>query len=62
MSEATTIQIHKDTRDELRSIGRKGETYDELIHRLVEVARRVKFFEEIDHIIETEEFVSIDEI
>ena len=62
MSEATTIQIHKDTRDELRSLGRKGETYDELLQRLMETARRVAFFEDIDRILETEEFVPIDEV
>ena len=62
MSEATTIQISKETRDELRELGKKGETYDKVIRKLVEVAKRVDFFEEIDRILETEEFVPLDEV
>ena len=40
----------------------KGETYDEVIHKLMEIAKRVEFFEDIDRILETEEFVPLDEI
>jgi len=61
-SEATTIQICKETRDELREFGKKGETYDQVIHKLMKVAKKVAFFEEIDRILETEEFVPLDEI
>ena len=62
MSTLTTIQIQKDTREELREFGKKGETYEEVIKRLMEIAKRVEFFEDIDRILETEEFVSLDEI
>ena len=62
MAEATTIQISKGTREELRGFGKKGETYDQLIHRLMEAARKVAFFEDIERILETEEFVPLDEI
>jgi len=31
----TTIQVSIETRDELMSLGRKGETYDEIIKRLI---------------------------
>ena len=62
MTAATTIQIKKETREELRQFGKKGETYDQLIHRLMEIAKRVEFFEDIDRILETEEFVPLDEI
>ena len=62
MSAATTIQINKKTREELRQFGKKGETYDQLIHRLMEIAKRVEFFRDIDRILETEEFVPLDEI
>jgi predicted CopG family antitoxin len=61
-SSVTTIQITKDTREQLKELGRKGETYDQLINRLVKLAKRTEFFDEIDRIIETEEFVSIDEL
>jgi len=62
LSTLTTIQIQKETREELREFGKKGETYEEVIKKLMEIAKRVEFFEDIDHILETEEFVSLDEI
>lgn len=36
----TTIQINKATRDELKKHGIKGETYDEIIRRLLELANK----------------------
>ena len=62
MTEVTTIQVSKETREELRELGKKGETYDQLINRLIETARKVAFFKEIDYILENEEFVPLDEI
>ena len=62
MSMVTTIQINRETREELRDLGRKGETYDQLIHRLIDLAGRVEFFEDIDKILESEEFVPLEEI
>ena len=32
----TTIRIESETRDRLRDLGRKGETYNEIIKRLIE--------------------------
>lgn len=37
----TTIQISKETREMLKSLGKKGETYDDIIRRLIELAKRV---------------------
>lgn len=37
MGEITTIPLTKATRDRLRSLGKKGETYDELLNRLMQV-------------------------
>jgi len=34
--EVTTIQVKKETREELKAIGGKGETYDEIIQRLLQ--------------------------
>ena len=34
----TTIQIEKETRDKIKSFGAKGETYNEIINRLYDVA------------------------
>jgi len=36
----TTIQIGKDTREELKKLGMKGETYDEIIKKLIEHAKK----------------------
>ena len=62
LSTLTTIQIQKETREELREFGKKGETYEQVIKKLMEIAKRVEFFEDIDRILKNEEFVSLDEI
>ena len=61
-SDLTTIQVSKATRDLLRQLGRKGETYDQVLNRLIETARRAAFFQDIDRILETEEFVPLDQV
>jgi hypothetical protein len=58
----TTIQLSKITRDQLRQLGSKGETYDQVLQRLIEMARKTAFFKDIDRIIETEEFVPLEEV
>jgi predicted CopG family antitoxin len=62
MAEVTTIQITKETREELQKFGRKGETYNQVIHKLMEIARMTAFYNDIDRILETEEFVSLDKL
>ena len=62
MMALTTIHIRKDTRDEFKKIGRKGQTYDELITKLLRVAKKDMFFNELDKIADSEEFVSLDGI
>lgn len=61
-NDMTTIQISKVTREELRQLGFKGETYDELLVRLIEMARMSAFFQDVDRILETEEFVPLEEV
>lgn len=56
MSETTTIAIAKNTRDLLKEIGFKSETYDDIIRRLAELARKDAFFERQERIIRTEKF------
>jgi len=60
--ETTTIPLTKETRDLLKRYGQKGETYDELIRRLLHVAEQVKFAIRQKRILEDEEFVSIDQV
>lgn len=40
--ELTSIKIKKSTRDVLKSVGKKGETYDDIINRLLDRALRRK--------------------
>jgi len=42
MSKNTTVQILIETRDELKSLGSKGETYDEIIKRLIKAYEKGK--------------------
>jgi hypothetical protein len=37
MADLTTIPLTKPTRDRLRSLGKKGESYDVLLNRLMDV-------------------------
>jgi len=61
-SDLTTIQISKVTRDELRLLGRKGETYDQLLVRLIGLARMSAFFQDVERILDTEEFVPLEDV
>jgi SOS response regulatory protein OraA/RecX len=36
----TTVRISTELRDKLKRLGVKGETYEDVIHRLVEIAER----------------------
>ena len=58
----TTIQIEKNTREELKKYGRKDETYDDILKKLMKIANIKKFYDEIENILETDEFVSLDKI
>lgn len=35
----TTIQLSRETRDMLKELGKKGETYDEIIKKLLELVK-----------------------
>lgn len=49
MGETTTIPLTKATRDRLRAMGQKGETYDALLNRLMDVHdRRTVRFERVE--------------
>src|SRR3970282_251958 len=45
MQERTTLPVRKATRDRLRVFGRKGESYDDILRRLVEIAEKSAFVE-----------------
>ncbi len=62
MPTTTTIAVDKESKKQLNKIGRKGETYNEIIKKLIELAKREKFFKRQERILEEEEFVDLDQI
>lgn len=62
MGNTTTIPLTKETRDLLKKHGKKGETYDELILRLIKMAEQIEFAERQRRILAEEEFTPLDEV
>lgn len=60
--ETTTIPISKEIRDALKRVGRKDETYDDILRNLLRSLEIKKFYDEMERILETEEFVPLDKI
>lgn len=58
----TTIQVSMETRERLKKIGSKGQTYDEIIDKLLEIGQKVMFFNELDRISNNEEFIPLDQL
>jgi len=59
----TTIPLERETRDRLRSLGRKGETYDQVLRRLISVVEYEEFMtKQYERLKNKGEFVSLDEI
>lgn len=60
---ATTILVEKETRERLRSLGKKGETYDQILKRLMALAEYEEFMEtQYQRLKDKRAFVSLDEI
>ena len=63
MSEATTIPVTKDVRDRLKQYGMKGETYNDILKRLMNEVDYETFMErQYKKLEEKEKFVSLDEV
>lgn len=59
----TTIPLEKGTRDRLRSCSKKGETYDQILKRLMSIAEYEEFIErQYDRLKDKKAFVSLDEL
>lgn len=58
MAESTTILISKSTRDKIKELGKKGETYTEIIDRMY---KELKIKESVDALMNTEGYMSISE-
>jgi hypothetical protein len=63
MSTLTTIPLRRETRDRLRQLGRKGETYDDVVIRILEQAELAAHLEtHYQRLRDKSTFVPLDEI
>ena len=62
MQGRTTLPVRKATRDQLRNFGRKGESYDEILRRLMEIAEESAFYERQVRILKESRFHSLSEV
>ena len=63
MNEITTIPVIKEVRDMLKSYGLKGETYDNILRRIMKQVDSEEFMErQYKRLREKDKFVSLDEI
>ena len=63
MSEATTIPVKKDVRDRLKQYGMKGETYNDILKRLMNEVDYETFMErQYKKREEKDKFVRLDEV
>ena len=58
----TTIAVSTELKEHLSALGSKGETYNEVIEKLIAAAEKSAFFERQKSILKTEEFTDIDDI
>jgi hypothetical protein len=59
----TTIPVERETRDRLRSLGKKGETYNEILKRLMSLAEYEEFMDrQYERLKDRKAFVSLDEL
>ena len=62
MVDSTTISLRAETKELLREFGKKGETYDEIIRRLIERVYMKDLNERSNQILRDEEFIPLDEL
>lgn len=63
MADMTTITVTKETRDVLKAMGRKGETYDKILRRMVSQIRWEEFVErQYGKLQDRSKFVPLEEI
>ncbi len=60
--ETTTISLRRETKEMLRRLGSKDQTYDEVIRDLIERASIKELDARWNRILEDEEFIPLDEL
>jgi hypothetical protein len=59
MEAPTTIRVSGSTRDELKKLGFKDETYDDILRRVIRQARLMAVYEREKRILDEEEFAPL---
>lgn len=59
---ATTIAVSSETKEILRQFGEKGESYNNIIRKLIKEAGWKKLDNQWNKILENDEFISLDEL
>ena len=62
MAATTTIALRKETKEMLRRLGAKGQSYDEVIRELIERASIKELDARWKRILEEEEFIPLDDL
>lgn len=58
----TTVAVSQETKEMLRQLGEKGESYDNIINKLIKEASWKKLDERWNRILEEDEFIPLDEL
>lgn len=58
----TTVAVSKETKEMLRKIGKKGESYDSIIRTLIEEIGWKRLDDRWNKILAEEEFIPLDEL
>ena len=58
----TTVAVSPETKELLRQIGEKGESYDVIINKLIKETSIKKLDERWNRILEDDEFIPLDEL
>ena len=62
-NEKTTILVTKKTREQLKTLGRKGESYEDIITRLLKEIDRQEFIErQYERLKEKDKFIPLEDI
>ncbi len=62
MAESTTISLKRQTKALLEQVGRKGETFDDVIRRLLQEAGLKRLDRRWNQILKEEEFLPLDHL
>ena len=58
----TTVAVTQETKEMLRQLGEKGETYDQIIRNLIKEVGMKKLDERWNRILQEDEFIPLDEL